>query len=75
MPIISLNIPIKFSTLVILTISTLLIAEVLSHLSSYFYFNREMAIYHKLNAITNILYIIFLILAIVTLFFYFFTLK
>lgn len=68
-------IPLKLSTLAILTISTLLIAEVLSHLSTHFYFKNRMIIYHRLNTITSVLYIIFLILLIITLYFLFFSFK
>ena len=48
------------------TLAILCIAEVVSHLSTHYYFKKEMDIYQKLNKTTSFLYILFLISLIVT---------
>ena len=48
------------------TLAILCIAEIVSHLSTHYYFKKEMDIYQKLNKTTSFLYILFLIFLIVT---------
>ena len=48
------------------TLTILCIAEIVSHLSTHYYFKKEMDIYQKLNKATSFLYVLFLISLVVT---------